>query len=534
MPVAGFELFIIAVGAVAIAAIARRLAAPTPIVLVVAGLAFSFIPGVGEYVLDPDLVLLVFLPPLLYSAALDSSYLNLRANAGPIAWLSVGLVLFTTVVIGFTGHALIPDLPLAATFALGAIVAPPDAVAAVAIARRLGLPRRLVTILVGESLVNDATALTAYRVAVAAGVGEGVSLLGGVGEFLLAAAGGVAVGLVLGPAIHVLRRRLHDPLVESAASFLVPFAAYLAAESFHASGVLAVVVVGLYLGHRSSEINYATRLQDTVVWKMVAFLLEAVVFALIGLQLRPILHGLSGYGWGELAGYGGAVFALVVCARFVWVFPAMYLPRLLSVRRRTEPLPARQVTALSWAGMRGVVSLAAAVAIPTVTQAGNPFPGRDLLLYLTFCAVLGTLLVQGMTFPAVIRVLRVGGADTEAYTDTLAEAQAQQRAATEAMTVLDELSAGRDGADPLPEQVVDRLRTLSEYRANGVWERLGGGTGPRGQETPSVAYRRARRAMLAAERTVFVQMRDERRLDDEVLRRVFHELDLEEAQLDRE
>lgn len=531
----GLDFFVLAVGVVAVAAVARRLGLPAPIVLVVAGLAGSFVPGAPDYALDPDLILLVFLPPLLYSATLDSSYLGLRANVRPIALLSVGLVLFTTVGVGFAMHAMIPALPLAVTFGLGAIVAPPDALSAVAIARRLGLPRRLVTILVGESLFNDATALTVYRVAIAAAAGEGVSLLTGIGEFALAAVGGVVVGLVLGPLIHFLRRRLHDPLVESALSVLVPFAAYLVAESIEASGVLAVVVVGLYLGHRSAEVGYATRLEDHAVWKMVVFLLESMVFALIGLQLRPIVAGLSGYGWPELALYGLAVFGLVVVLRFVWVFPASYLPRRLSRRvAEREPYSVRQTVAVSWAGMRGVVSLAAAVAIPTLTDARAPFPGRDLVLFLTFCAVLGTLLVQGLTFPALIRWLRIGSADTEQYKDTLSEAQAHYAAAQAARRVLDDLAEGRDGAAPPPEHVTDWLRGQSEFRANAVWERLGGGTGREGEETPSAAHRRARRAMLNAERATFVRMRDERRIDDEVMRRVLYELDLEEAQLSRD
>lgn len=531
----GLDFFVLAVGAVAIAAVARRLGLPVPIVLVVAGLGASFAPGVPDYALNSELILLVFLPPLLYSATLDSSYLGLRANARQVGLLSVGLVLFTTAGVGLAVHAMIPSLPLAVTFALGAIVAPPDALSAVAIARRLGLPRRLVTILVGESLFNDATALTIYRVAVAAAAGEGVSLLTGIGEFALAAVGGVVVGLVMGPLIHLLRRHLHDPLVESAVSVLVPFAAYLVAESFEASGVLAVVVLGLYLGHRSGEVGYATRLEDHAVWKMVVFLMESMVFALIGLQLRPILHGLSGYGWQQLALYGLAVFGMVVALRFVWVFPAAYLPRLLNrTIREREPWSARQTVAVSWAGMRGVVSLAAAVAIPVTTDAGGPFPGRDLLLFLTFCAVLGTLLVQGLSFPALIRALRIGSADKEQYKDTLAEAQAQYEAARAAASVLDDLAEGRDGVVPPPDHVTDWLRGQSEFRVNSVWERLGGGTGPGGEETPSAAHRRARLAMLNAERATFVRMRDERRIDDEVMRRVLHELDLEEAQLARE
>lgn len=521
-------MFVLLLGATGVAWVARKARLSVPIVLVVVGLLVSYLPGVPDYRLEPDLVLVVFLPPLLYSAALDSSYLAIRAHLVKIGSLSVGLVLFSTVAIGMVVHLIVPGLPLAASFALGAIVAPPDAVAAVAMARRMDLPRTMVTILVGESLLNDATALTVYRVAIAAMVGEGVSLLGGIGNFLLAALGGIAVGLVLAPIIHWLRRRLHDPLVESALSLLVPFVAYLAADSFGASGVLAVVVVGLYLGHRSGEATFATRLQDDALWKMIDFLLEAIVFALIGLQLPSVLHGLRDWSVLALTGYAVAVLATMVLARFAWVFATAYLPWWLGTRGAHRPSP-RASTVVSWAGMRGVVSMAAAVAIP-VTAHGAPFPDRDLLVFLTMCAVLGTLLLQGVTFPALIRRLRVSGG-AQAYRDDLAEADTQHRAARAASDLLEEIATGEDAP---PEHIVARLRALSEHRELGAWERLGGGTGPGGSETPSAAYRRVRRRMLAAERDTFVAMRDQRRIDDEVLRRVLRELDLEEAQIARE
>lgn len=534
--VTGVELFVLLVGATGVAWLARKARLSVPIVLVVVGLMVSYLPGVPDYRLEPELVLVVILPPLLYSAALDSSYLAMRAHLVKIGSLSVGLVLFSTVAVGMVVHLVVPSLPLAVSFALGAIVAPPDAVAAVAMARRMDLPRTMVTILVGESLFNDATALTVYRVAIAAVVGEGVSLLGGVGNFLLAAVGGVAVGLVLGPIIHWLRRRLHDTLVESALSLLVPFVAYLAAESFGASGVLAVVVVGLYLGHRSSQATFATRLQDDALWKMIDFLLEAIVFALIGLQLPSVLHGLREESAAALAGYAAAVLATMVLARFAWVYAAAYLPwwlrgRLdgrLKLRGAHRPSP-RGSAVVSWAGMRGVVSMAAAVAIP-VTAHGAPFPDRDLLVFLTMCAVLGTLLLQGVTFPALIRRMRVSGG-AQAYRDDLAEADTQHRAARAASELLEEIATGEDAP---PDHIVARLRALGEHRELGAWERLGGGTGPGGAETPSAAYRRVRRRMLAAERDTFVAMRDQRRIDDEVLRRVLRELDLEEAQIARE
>ncbi|MGI5162950.1 Na+/H+ antiporter [Spirillospora sp. CA-253888] len=524
-------LLAVPVLALAVAALARRFGVAAPLALVIAGMAVSFVPGVPEFELDPEFVLYAFLPPLLFSAAWESSYYSLRDNVRPIGLLSVGLVLFTTFAVGGVAYLLVPDLPLAAALVLGAIVAPPDAVAAVSVAQRLGLPRRLVTILVGESLFNDATALTAFRVALAAAVGAGFTFADGVGRFLFAALAGAVVGLLLGPPLHWLRTRLNDPLVENGVALVAPFAAYLIAESVHASGVIAVVVSGLYLGHRFTESPAVTRLIGHSFWKVLIFLLESVVFLLIGLQLPPVVDGLSGHGWGSLAWWALAVFAVTVAARFVWVFPTSYLPLAPASRRRDDGLDWRGRVVLSWAGMRGVVSLAAAFAIPFVADDGTAFPGRDVVLFLTFTTVLGTLLVQGLTFPALIRWLRIGG-DREVYEDTVAEAGAQHEAAKAALERLEELTADR--AELLDPEVVERLRGQAERRQLHAWERLGGGTGHDGAEVPSATYRRLRLEMLAAERRTFVRLRDERRIDDEVLNRVLHELDLEEVSLSRE
>jgi len=537
---AAIEIIALVVGAVAVAGLSRRLKVSAPILLVLVGLAVSFVPGIPEYELDPELVLVFFLPPLLYSAALESSYVGFRANLRPIGLLSVGLVVATTVVVGYAVHWT-TGLPLAVAFVLGAIVAPPDAVAATAVGRTLGLPRRLLTILGGESLVNDGTALTAYRVGLAAVVGGGVSLLSGVGAFVVAMLGGIAVGLVLAPAFHWLRQRLVNPVQENVLSIVTPFIAYLVAEELHygelhgALGVLSVVVVGLYLGHRESQTSFAARLQARAVWKMVDLLLESVVFALIGLQLRTVLEALregGGYSPATLAWYSFVTVGVVIAVRFLWVFPATYLPRRISARiREREPEPPwTYPTVVSWAGMRGVVSLAAAFAIPEVLEDGRPFPGRDLVLYLTFCVVLGTLVLQGLTLPWLIR--RLGVVGQESYGDNLAEADAQHRAIRAAIERLDALIAEED-PEP-PHGVEERLRAWAEARQLGAWERLGGGAGPGARETPMAAFRRLRREMLVRERDVFVEMRDSGRIDDEVLRRVMYELDLEEAMLQRD
>ncbi|HEX2312166.1 MAG TPA: Na+/H+ antiporter [Thermomonospora sp.] len=525
-------LLAVPVTALGVAALARRSGVSAPLALVVAGLLAAVVPGVPEFDLDPEFVLFVFLPPLLFSAAWESSLPNLRENARPIGYLSVGLVLFTTLAVGYVAHLIVPGLPLAAAFVLGAIVAPPDAVAAVSVAKRLGLPRRVVTVLVGESLFNDATALTAFRVAVAAAAGEGFSLLVGGEKFLYAALVGGVVGLAAGPPLHWLRTRLNDPLVENAVAVAAPFAAYLVAEAVHASGVIAVVVSGLYLGHRFAESPAATRLIGHSFWKVMIFLLESIVFLLIGLQLPAVLAGLSGRHPLTLAWWAATVFAVVVLTRFAWVFATAPVPAVLARRRARKGdrrLDRRELTVVSWAGMRGVVSLAAAFAIPVSTSDGAPFPQRDLIHFLTFTTVLATLLIQGVTFPALIRWLGLGG-DRERHDDAVAEAGAQHAAARASLERLEALAAEAD----LDEQVVERLRSIAEHRQLKAWERLGGGTGPGGAEVPTAAYRRLRREMLAAERAVFIRMRDERRIDDEVLSRVLHELDLEEVALSRD
>ncbi|MFE0738234.1 Na+/H+ antiporter [Streptomyces sp. NPDC058855] len=524
------QLVALVAASAAVAGLARRTPVPAPLLLVAVGLVASAVPGVPDYTLDPHIVLPLILPPLLYTAAVDSSYLDLKANIRPVALLSVGYVLFATVAVGWLAYVLVPDLPLTAALVLGAVVAPPDAVAATAIARKLGLPHRITTILQGESLVNDATAITAYKVALAAAVGEAVSWAGGIEEFALAAVGGIGVGLVLMVPIHWLRCRIHDSLLQNTLSLLIPFVAYAAAEEVHASGVLAVVVVGLFLGHRAWQVDFATRLQEEAVWKMVAFVLESSVFALIGLQLPYVVQGLGRYGVAEAAWYAAGVFAAVVVVRFVWVYPATFLPRRFSARiREREPgVDWRAPLVVGWAGMRGVVSLAIAFSIPAVTG-GEEFPARNLVLFLTFTTVIGTLVVQGLTLPPLIRSLKLPGRDRHA--ETLAEAQAQSEASRAAEERLDALLA--DARNTLPGPLEQRLRTVLERRRNAVWERLGAVNETTG-ETADDTYRRLSREMIDAEREVFVKLRDERRIDDEMLRNLLRRLDLEEAAAYRE
>ncbi|MBC2904847.1 Na+/H+ antiporter [Streptomyces cupreus] len=524
-------LLLLVAGSAAVAAAARRTPVPAPLLLVAVGLMVSYVPGVPDYTLDPHIVLPLILPPLLHTAATDSSYLDLRAQLRPVALLSVGYVLFATFAVGWAAYLVVPDLPLTAALVLGAVVAPPDAVAATAVARRVGLPSRITTILQGESLVNDATAITAYRVALAAAVGEGATWAGGIGEFLLAAFGGIGIGLVLMVPIHWLRTHVKEALLQNTLSLLIPFVAYAVAEQVHASGVLAVVVVALWLGHRAWEVDFATRLQEEAVWKMVAFVLESAVFALIGLQLPVVLKGLGEYEGGRAAGYAVVIFLVVVVSRFVWVYPATFLPRIMSarIREREENPTWKGPFVIAWAGMRGVVSLAIAFSIPLTVHGGEDFPERNLILFLTFTTVIGTLVVQGVTLPPLIRVLKLPGRDVQA--ETLAEANAQAQASRSAERRLDELLS--DERNALPPPLADRLRTVLERRRNAVWERLGQ-VNPVTGETVDDTYRRLSREMISAERAVFVKLRDGRYIDDEMLRTLLRRLDLEEAAAFRE
>jgi monovalent cation/hydrogen antiporter len=520
-------IVVVAAGTVA----ARRLRIEPSILLVLVGVVLSMVPGVPQFHLDPDIVLVLILPPLLYAAASHTSVPAFRANLRPILLLAVGLTLFSTVVVGLVAHAVVPGLPLAAALALGAILAPPDAVAATAIARRTGLPRHVVTVLEGESLLNDATALVAYRVAVVAVVSGTFSPFELTWRFALASVGGTVVGLAAALVVGWLRRRTDDPLIDNTLSLVAPFAAYLPAEAIGASGVLAVVVTGLYLGHRASvDMSAASRLVNGSVWKVIEFLLQGIVFLLIGLQLREVLLGLRGYQPGVVLAAAVAVTAAVVGVRFAWMFPISYATRLLARSRDRAPHKSwREVLVVSWAGMRGVVSLAAAFALPLTVRSGAPFPQRDLLLFLTFVVIGETLILNGLTMPVLIRRLRVAGPDPT--TDALQEASAQHEAARAALERLEALL--QDG--PVPPGVAEQLRERAENRTLAAWERLGSPTtGSEGIPTPSAAYRRLRREMLTAEREVLVRLRDAGRLDDEVQRRIQRELDLEEATLLRD
>ena len=510
------QILVLVVVVLVVTGIARRLDWSPPLLLVLVGVGGSFVPGIPAYELDPELVLVGLLPPLLYASAIQTSLVEIRANKASIALLSVGLVAFTTVAVGLVAWAVIPGLPLVAGFALCAVVAPPDAVAATAIARRVGMPRQLVRILEGESLLNDATALVALRTAIASLAG--VVTLWGVGlDFLIAAVGGAAVGGLIGWGASQLRKRLVDPVIDTAWSFVVPFVAYLPAEAIHGSGVLAVVVAGLFIGQQTPRmLSGPSRLASRLNWRTIQFLLENVVFLLIGLQLRRILSEVadSELSAGAIAGICAYVLAATIVTRMVWMFVAGFVRRMLS---RVADLPWAYSTVLGWAGMRGVVTLAAAFVLPTDT------PERGVLVLAAFVVVAGTLLVQGTTLRRLVRGLELPAPDP-------GEDALQAAALLHDMTRagLERLQQVRTESDP--EDVIARLKDKQVYRSDSAWERLGAGSSL--DETPSAAYRRLRREMLDAERDVLLAARDRASVDDEVLRNVLETLDIEESMLE--
>ena len=502
----------------AVSAIARRFDFPAPLLLVVIGIGASYLPFVEPVQLSPDLVLIGLLPPLLYAAAIRTSLVDISANRRAIGFLAVGLVIFTTFTVGLVAWLLLP-IPFAAAVAFGAVVAPPDAVAATAIARRIGLPRGIVTVLEGESLLNDATALVALRTAIVAVAGT-VSLGRITLDFVWAAIGGVAIGVAVALLIALIRKHIKDPVTDTAVSLMAPFVAYLPAEELHASGVIAVVVTGLILGHKAPIIQDATsRLNERINWETIQFLLENSVFLLIGLQLRGILDDVVN---ANLPATTIAVFcigtlAAVVLSRPLWVFPVSFL-LVKPTDERGQRVSWKRTAILSWAGMRGVVTLAAAFVL--LQQA---IPQASVLVLGAFVVTAGTLLLQGLSLPWLARRLDVRGPDERE--DALQEATVLRSAAAAGRAELDRIVTPEDD-----ETTVAMLRRRGETRANVVWERLGGSEA---DETPSEQYRRLRLAMLAAERNEVLKIRHSGTVDSDVLTSVMDTLDVEESMIDR-
>jgi monovalent cation/hydrogen antiporter len=521
------EIFVGLLLAVAVLAlVARKLTIPYPILFVIGGLLLGLIPKLPKVRLDPELVFLFVLPPLLYPAALFTSWRDFRANLRPIALLAIGLILFTTVSVAYLAHYFM-DLPLAVGFVLGAIISPPDAIAATAIADRLKVPRRIVTILEGESLVNDATALVAYRFAVVAVVTGFFSLPHASVQFFVVGLGGNVVGLAVGWLAEQFHKRVDDAPIEITVSLLTPFVAYLAAERLGFSGVLAVVTAGLYLGMRMPELlSFKTRLRGGPVWEMVEFLLNGFVFILIGLQLPEVLSALSGHSipFHRLIWYALLISLAVIVIRILWVFPATYLPRLLfrKLCRHDPHPPWRHVTIVAWTGMRGVVSLAAALAIPLTLRDSSPFPGRDLILFLTFVVILATLVLQGLSLPLLIRWL--GIQDDRSMEKE--EREARLKANQAALTRLNEIAE----RDPAKDDALQRLRVEYEDHIRQVE-----GAEPESAGTPlrlfSSEYERLSHETIQIERVTIIKLRNQDVISDEVLRRIQSDVDLAEARL---
>ncbi|MEA2178088.1 MAG: monovalent cation/hydrogen antiporter [Solirubrobacteraceae bacterium] len=508
------------VAVVVLGALATRIGVPYPILLVVGGLVLGFLPGVPDVRLEPELVLVVFLPPLLYQSAFFANLRELRADARSITLLSTVLVLVTATAVAVAAHALIDGLPWAACFALGAIVAPTDPVAATTIARRLNVPRRTVNILEGEALVNDATALVAYRIAVGAIGGGTFSLIDAGFEFVAGAAVGAAIGFVVARVIAEIRRRLDDPPVEITLSLLSGYAAYVPAEQLGASGVIAAVTAGIALGWWAPEIaSPLVRQQGFALWSLLVFLLNAILFVLIGLQLPQILDALRGESPWALLGTAVAISAVVIVTRLVWLLASPHIVRALDRRQaqRARRIGWRMRTIAAWSGMRGSVSLAAALALPAET------PQRDLLVFLTFAVILATLVLQGLTLPALIRRLGVRGDDDEAREELRARLTATQAA----LARIEELATEEWTRD----ETVERMTAFYGYRRRRLKARAGK-IEDDGYEDRSQAYQRMVREVLDAQRRAVVELRNQGVISNDVMHRIERELDLEDQRLE--
>ncbi|WP_163553005.1 Na+/H+ antiporter [Candidatus Frankia alpina] len=506
---------------------ARRFGLPAPVLLVGASTVYALLPG-PTVRLEPDLVLALIIPPLLFSAALSSSLVEIRANLRAVVSLSVLLVVVTALVTGAALVVVVPGLSFAGACALGAALAPPDAVSALSIGRRVGLPDRLRTVIEGESLFNDATALTLYSVAVAATIDGRFDVPRVAGRFLLAVIGGLAVGLAVSWLVGQLRLRIEDPVTETTVSLATPFAAYVPAEALHASGVLAVVTAGLILGSQSrSLLSGPARLHARAVWRLVDLLLEGFVFLLIGQQLAAVIPAIGHYPLSTVAAATAVTVGAVVLVRPLWLLLPAMLPSRLRFLSPHPHLSTRELAALSWSGMRGVISLAAVFALP-ISVDGAGFPHRDLLVFCAYVAVLVTLVGQGLTFGPVLHRLNVRPDVDEARRQ---RARARVAAADAGLRTL----AAVHDQDQLPDDLILRLRTAAEERKRRSQDslralsRADSGRPPTASLTE--AFGRVRRTMIEAERDELQLWRDTGHLSDASLRLLEDELDHEEGAL---
>jgi CPA1 family monovalent cation:H+ antiporter len=510
-------------------ALAVKIRIPYPILLVLAGGFIGYVPSLPNYTLEPDVVFLLFLPPILYSAAWYTSWRDFKKEIRSITYLAIGLTLFTTIVVGYFAHLLF-NLSLPIGFLIGAIISPPDAVAATTITHGLNLPKRIITILEGESLINDAIGLVAYKFAVAAVVTGGFSLSKAGSSFIIVSFGGIFIGFVFGYLAVVIHTWLRDnPAIETVLTILTPYSAFLTAEKFHVSGVLAVVTAGLYVTWRAPELfSSLTRLQAVASWDIIIFLLNGFIFLLIGLQLPVIIQNISQRDITQLYLYGAVISIITILVRFAWTFPNAYINYYFTkkIHPSTKKPPIKNLIVISWTGLRGVVSLAAAMALPLNLENGKPFPERDLILFVTCFVIFSTLVLQGLALPLLIKFLKLE-ADTSVEEEEL---HARLMAAKAALEYIDDLymntEVSRDLLDWLKVKYKTRIREIKahyheeeeeEYRKSNPFE-------------PSLMLK-IQRGILASERAMIIQLRMEGVINDEALRKIERELDLEEAKI---
>lgn len=500
---------------------------PLPIVLVLSGLLISLIPGLPLIALEPDIVFFIFLPPLLYEAAWNTSWRDFKANIRPISLAAIGLVFFTTSAVAWAAHSLIQGLSWAEAFLLGAIVSPPDAVAASSVTKGLGLNPRITSILEGESLVNDASGLIAYKYALMAlTAGNFVLWEAGV-KFLVASTSGIAIGLIIGYFIYLIHKKFFcDPILEVTLSFLTPFASYLIAEHFEVSGVLAVVTSGLYLSFRSDEtFSNESRIMAYPVWQTIIFILNALVFILIGLQLPSVIKGISHYPWQTLAVSGLLISFVVIIIRFIWVIPAAMLPRVFSKRiREREAFDSRNMVIFGWAGMRGVVSMAAALGLPMLIAGDEKFENRDLIIYLSFCVILITLVALGGSLRWVIRKLKI-----EPHSLVGEEYEVRNTVVATAIGYIE------DNLSLVHEDLLDNIKSKYEVKYNRLQKTdlpanyFGKGKTLAGNIFNE--YTQLQIDLLTVERQAIKIMHRKGKASEEILRKLERELDLEETRL---
>src|SRR6201987_1294161 len=519
------ELILICLVAVALLAlVARKIRVPYPILLILGGGLLALVPGLPAIRLEPQLVFNLSLPPLIYPAAIWTSWRDFRGNLRPILFLAIVLVLLTMTITAYLFHGL-TALPLAVGFVFGAIISPPDAVAALSVTQNLRVPRKIIVILEGESLVNDATAFISFRFAVVAVLTGSFSLGQATLQFLLVASGGVAVGLAVGWLVVQLQKRLDDPPVQTLFSLLTPYVAYFSGERLHVSGILAVVIAGIYYGWRAPRIlSGRMRLQAFPVWEMVTFILNGILFMLIGLQLPQVMDALAP-GTATRAAQLAIVFVLmIVLVRFAWVFGATYLPRLLSPTfRRKSPTPWKHTALVAWTGMRGADSLAGALAIPLVLANGQPFPGRDLIILLTFCVIFATLVLQGLTLAPLVCLLKIKDDRITEKEERVARLKANEAALARLEEIASSKRARPKTVERLRSEYEDRIRQLQiEEPDGGSVSRL-----------YSRDFEELAREVLQTERDTVIALRNEEAINDQALRRIQRDIDLAEARLQR-